>query len=113
MGDDLSGYKEAAKRELRGAHHIAEIHLTNARANNNLVERLNNTTRERQKTIRGVKKTDGIVARGHAVYYNHARPHKALGGKTPAEAAGLGVARHEGEPRWAALVRASHREEPA
>ena len=111
--DGLHSYKAGVNKELRGAKHIAEIHLTNERANNNVVERVNNTTRERHKTARGVKKMDGIIARGSPVYYNHARPHTTLGGRTPAEAAGIGAPRRPGEPRWAALVRASHKEETA
>lgn len=69
------------------------------------MERLNGTLRERQKVTRGLKKPAGPLTRGHAVFYNLMRPHQALGGKTPAEAAGLRPA--TGGNRWEATIRAA------
>ena len=39
---------------------------------------------------------------GQRVYYNHIRPHQGLGGKTPAEAAGLDLAL--GQNKWEAII---------
>lgn len=62
-----------------------------ARANNNRLERLHNTVRERNKTMRGLQNDDTTTAfnNGFKAYYNHIRPHQALDGKTPAQAAGI------------------------
>lgn len=113
--DGLPAYKDAfdgsfnASRTNKATVHTREIHLSkpNRYPENNRVERLNGTFRERQKVTRGLKKPSGPLTRGHAAYYNLLRPHQALGGKTPAEAAG--VARGGGEPRWERAIRARAR----
>jgi hypothetical protein len=40
------------------------------------------------------------------IYYNFIRPHSALDGKTPAEAAGIGIG---GENKWKRLIQKSVR----
>ena len=42
-----------------------------------------------EKVMRAIKKPDSPMIEGQRIYYNHIRPHQALNGKTPAEAAGL------------------------
>jgi len=37
------------------------------------------------------------------LYYNHIRPHTALNGKTPAEAAGIDLGAQEN--RWEAIIK--------
>lgn len=109
--DGLPAYAEAfggafnAGRAGTPVKHTREIHLTKPGRypENNKVERLNGTLRKRQKVARGLKKPTGPLTRGHAAYYNLIRPHQALGGKTPAEAAGVGTA-PEGV-RWAHIIR--------
>ena len=58
---------------------------------NNLSERLQGTLRERTKVMRGMEtpNTAAIVMDGFMLHYNHMKPHHGLGGKTPAEVAGL------------------------
>jgi hypothetical protein len=69
--------------------HIAKCGITKPHTNNNRVERLNGTLRERVK-----------VQRGQRIYYNFVKPHRALDGKTPAEKAGI-----KGKNKWLSLIR--------
>lgn len=105
--DGLPAYIEGVHRELRGAQHTREIHISKPDRfpQNNRVERLNGTIRARQKPARGLKSPKGPLTAGQQAYYNLARPHSALRGKTPAEAAGVGLATQAGESRIAAAIR--------
>lgn len=107
--DGLPAYTEGVKRELRGARHTREIHLSKPDwyPQNNRVERLNGTVRARQKPARGLKSPDGPLTAGQQAFYNLARPHSALGGRTPAEAAGVVIQANAEESRFAAIVRAA------
>jgi transposase InsO family protein len=69
-------------------------------ANNNRVERLNGTLRERVKVQRGWKNPESKIAEGQRLHYNF-KPHAALEGQTPAQRAGVGV---KGENKWLALL---------
>ena len=64
-----------------------------ARETNNIVERLHGTLKDRTKTMRGLKSFEStkLLLEGYAVHYNCVRPHQSLGGKTPAQAARMGV----------------------
>jgi hypothetical protein len=53
--------------------------------------------------LRGFETPDGPLTKGQAAYYNLLRPHQSLGGRTPAEAAGVSLPK-DGN-RWAALIR--------
>lgn len=59
--------------------------------NTNLIERFHGTLKGRTKVMRGLKKPETalLFLDGWLVHYNFFRPHEALGGKTPAEKAGL------------------------
>jgi transposase-like protein len=59
--------------------------------NNNRIERLNGTLRERVKVTRGWKTGKTPLAEGNRIQYNFVKPHMALKGMTPAQAAGLQV----------------------
>jgi hypothetical protein len=59
--------------------------------NNNRVERLNGTLRERAKVQRGLKTVKTLITEGQRIHYNFIKPHMALEGKTPGEVAGLGI----------------------
>lgn len=58
---------------------------------NNRIERMNGTLRERVKVQRGWKTKETPLAEGNRIQYNFVKPHIALGGKTPAQTAGLDV----------------------
>ncbi len=59
--------------------------------NNNLIERLNGTIRERTKVLRGMKsrKTTEELLEGWTVHYNYFRPHESLRDRPPAKVAGV------------------------
>lgn len=58
---------------------------------NNICERLQGTQRERTKVMRGFDREPSAqeLIDGFRAYFNMARPHMGLGGKTPAEASGI------------------------
>jgi hypothetical protein len=69
--------------------------------NNNKMERLNGEIRDREKTMRGLKKKRTPILQGYQIYHNFVRPHMALDGKTPSEACGIKV---EGQDKWKTLI---------
>lgn len=66
------------------------------------MERMNGEVRDREKVFRGLKTKDSPILAGYQLYHNFFRPHMALKGKTPAEAAGITV---EGENKWETVIR--------
>jgi len=98
----LESYKSAAQREFPNAVHVSGVGIQ-GRVNNNRMERLHGTFKERTKVMRAMKKNDSSIIEGQRIYYNHIRPHGALNGKTPAEAAGIGL-QIKGN-RWEAMIR--------
>jgi putative transposase len=68
--------------------HISHIRLQGDH-NNNKMERLNGEVRDREKTMRGLKRRDTAMLTGYQIYHNYFRQHEALKGKTPAEASGI------------------------
>jgi len=69
---------------------------------NNLVERLQGTIRERNKIQRGLKDQYSPFVRGHKLYYNYIKPHESLYGKTPAEVANINL--NLGNKKWEDLL---------
>jgi hypothetical protein len=68
--------------------HIAAKKLT-SKPGTQLIERFHSTLKERTKVMRSFLRegTSRIITDGWLVHYNFFRPHTALDGKTPAEAA--------------------------
>jgi putative transposase len=104
--DGVPGYHSAFNSEFYDRHqsvkHIANVALQSGL--NNSIERMHGSIREREKVMRGLKSMETPFIRGNRIYLNFVRPHQALGGKTPAEAAGIGVS---GDNRWMELLNAS------
>ena len=105
--DGLQAYKRAVKKEFTTNTHETQ-HLHNVglqhHPNNNHVERLHGSIREREKTMRGMKVETTPIIEGHRLYYNFIKPHEALDGKTPSEEAGITV---EGDNKWLTLMKKS------
>ena len=77
--------------------------------NNNIIERLHGTVKERTKVMRGMDHDESAerMLKSERLYYNYLRPHQALKGKTPAEKAGIDL-KLEGN-KWEQLIKRSKR----
>lgn len=91
--DGLAAYPEGIEAVFGGdtRHTIAEG--ITFKPNNNLIERLNGTFRERIKVMRGLDnpKTADLMLDGFMLHYNHMKPHMGIGNRYPAQAAGLPI----------------------
>ena len=60
---------------------------------NNRIERLHGTEKERTKVLRRFDTDDGaaMIAEGFRVHYNLVKPHMALDGQTPGDAAAIAL----------------------
>jgi putative transposase len=107
--DGLRAYQSAIPKEFftlknPRTQHVRVPNIRN-RSNNNMVERLHGTIRQRNKVMRGLddEETAQTMIDGLRIYYNFLRPHKALGGKTPAEKANL--VSYKEEVNWKSLIK--------
>ena len=73
--------------------------------NNNKMEHLNGEIRQREKTMRGLKRKDTPILKGYQIFHNYIREHEGLDGKTPAEMANLDL--NLGQNKWLSLIRKS------
>ena len=80
--------------------HVRHVRMSGD-LNNNKMERFNGEVRDREKIVRGVKKSDSPLLTGYQLYHNHFRPHMALEGKTPGEVAGITI---KGKDKWFTLI---------
>jgi putative transposase len=102
MTDALPAYTDTIRRAFdKRPNHVAKAGIGKPHANNNRVERLNGTLRERVKVQRGWKTMSTPLAEGQRIQYNFVKPHMALDGQTPAAVAGVGV---QGQNKWNALL---------
>lgn len=103
--DGLYAYKRAVNKEF-STNNYETKHLWNVglqhHPNNNHVERLHGTIRNREKTMRGLKIEDTPIVDGNRIYYNFIKPHEALDGKTPSEEAGITI---DGDNKWLTLMK--------
>src|SRR3989338_439411 len=103
--DGCVSYAESVKEALGSTQHVRLTSIRDKRINNNIMERLNGTIRDRIKTMRGMDSLESSEAMTNAFqnYYNFIQVHSVLG-KTPAEQAGIGIG---GRNRWKALLEKS------
>lgn len=104
--DGLMTYSAACDGVFSQAQHIRHIRLQGD-MNNNKMERMNGEVRDREKTMRGLKKVDTPILKGYQIFHNYIRPHEALDGKTPSEVCGIKV---EGTNKWLTIIQNASRE---
>jgi len=109
VSDGLPAYIKAFKKEFFTLKKPRVQHIRKPRfidpKNNNIVERLNGTVREREKVMRGMKSdpTAEELVKGFKTYYNFIRPHQSLNGRTPAEASEINL--ELGNNKWLGLIK--------
>lgn len=115
ISDKLPAYAKSCRKMFgRRTYHKSDAGIRSKRKNrygkatganfhpsNNKMERLNGEIRDREKVFRGLKKPDTEILNGMRVYYNFAKKHGALDGKTPAEAADIKI---EGTNKWKTII---------
>ena len=86
--------------------HVRHVTLNGDR-NNNKMERLNGEIRDREKTMRGLKRRRTPILRGYQIFHNYIREHEGLNGKIPAEACGIEI---KGKNKWKTLIQNASKE---
>jgi hypothetical protein len=66
--------------------------------------RLNGEIRDREKTMRGLKRRRTPILSGYQLYHNYIRGHEGLNGKTPAEVCGIVI---YDKSKWLTLIQNS------
>lgn len=105
ISDGARNFHAAYKKEfqthtLPRTKHIRQIRVQGD-LNNNKMERLNGEIRDRENTMRDLKKAEIPILKGLRIYHYYVRKHEALGGQTPSERAGIMV---EGNNKWKSLI---------
>ncbi len=105
--DSLKSYGHIKYNTSTGwnVKHIENVGIRSKRLpspNNNRIERMNGTLRERVKVQRGWKSPQSQIAEGQRIHYNFVKPHQALEGMTPAQRAGIGS-----DKSWLELLKKS------
>ena len=104
--DGLPSYAKACEQAFDGTKHIRQIRLQGA-IHNNKMERMNGDIRDREKTMRGLKRKRTVMLSGYQLFHNFIRPHEALNGQTPSEACGIKI---EGNNKWLTLIQNATKE---
>lgn len=105
--DGLRAYEDAISKEFytMKTPRTQHVRIPNIRdrSNNNMVERLHGTIRQRNKSMRGLddEQTAQTMMDGMRIYYNFIRPHTALNGKTPAQKANI----ETDQAKWMSLIK--------
>ena len=89
--DGLNVYIDAIERTFGAESKHVQSQPFVEKDSTNLIERFHSTLKTRTDIMRGLKRPGATreLLTGFLVYYNFLRPHDALNGKTPAEAAGI------------------------
>lgn len=102
--DDLNVYLRLVNRifySRRPSRRVEHVHSVGGFRGNQLIERWHGTLEDRVTPMRGLKSPRTRIPRGIAIDYNFLRPHLSLGGRTPAQAAGIELPFNDG---WSNLI---------
>ena len=69
--------KESWTLKAPRTEHVRHITIRGDR-NNNKMERFNGEIRDREKTMRGLKKNDTPILTGYQIFHNYIREHEGL-----------------------------------
>jgi putative transposase len=112
ISDGASNFHNAYMREYWTRKNPKTEHIQHIRLqgdmNNNKMERMNGEIRDREKTMRGIKKMDTPILPGYQLYHNFIREHESLGNHTPAEIAGIKI---EGDNKWITIIQNASKKE--
>ncbi len=113
LTDSAGGYGHIPYANAKGwnVRHVRNIGIrtkSHVHPNQNRIERMNGTLRERVKVQRGWKSFDTPIAEGERIHYNFVKPHQALEGMTPAQRAGIG-----NQNTWLSLLEQTMNEKKA
>jgi putative transposase len=109
--DGLRAYDKALDKEFFTMRQPRTLNVRSVSVRheglNSKIERLNGTVRDREVVMRGMdhKESAQDLMDGKRIEYNFARGHQALGGKTPAEVAGIKIAGEKDDNIWIKLVK--------
>jgi transposase-like protein len=120
--DGLNSYEEAFQREIYNRYSPQIMNVRSIGSNENglqpKIERLNGTVRDREVVMRGMDNAKAAqeLIDAMRLHYNFIRQNQAIGGQTPAEAAGinlnLGQNKVESLMRQAAVFSKTIQQEP-
>ena len=104
--DGLAGFKAGYTKAMYTKAvprtvHVADVGIRDRHPANNVYERFNGEIRDRIARVRGFKSKDPALLALLIIYHNFMRPHGGLGGRTPAEAAGITIS---GPDKWRTLI---------
>ena len=102
--DRLLSYDPAVRSVLPETRHIKSRGIKSY-INNNMLERVNSTIRQRTKVLRGINdiETAQNLLEGWQLHYNFFREHEGIHNQTPSKAAEINAPFNE----WADVVRAN------
>jgi putative transposase len=105
ISDGAQNFHRAYRKEFIDSaaprtQHVRHIHLAGDH-NNNKMKRLNGEIRDREKVVRGLKKTDSVLVQGYQLYHNYFREHQGIDNLTSAELAGIKI---EGQNKWITVI---------
>ena len=108
VSDGLASYRQARRAAFAAqtpldkySVHVDEAAIHNKKRNNNVQERFNGTFRAAPRPRRGIKSAGSRLIVGFFTHYNFVRSHMALGGRTPAQAAGITI---HGPDKWRTII---------
>ena len=105
----LLSYKKAFLEEYwsptESCKHVRVTYSDGTKWMNNMMERFNGTFRQREKTMRNLKKMDSVIIDGFMIYYNFIRYHSGIK-NTPSALAGIYIENN----KWITLIQNAARE---